>query len=374
MNQTIYINARFLTQNITGVQRYAHELTATLDRMATMGDQEAAGVRFILLAPQGELLFRPEYSRLELRQAGRFSGHLWEQLSLPFFSSDGLLFCPGNTAPLLSLVTGKVVTTVHDLSFRSFPEAYSTFFRLTYRILTPAIMRWSHNIITVSQSEKENISSIYSRLGMRLIVIQNGGLADVILQEQVKRKNHLRKIKETQPYVLYVGALNKRKNIHGIIAAAARFALKGLAMKIIGDTAKALQGVDGIPVGKESNIEFLGQVNDIETLLLHLRGAACFLFPSFYEASSIPPLEAMACGCPVVCSDIPALRERCGDAALYCDPHDPADIASKAIQAATDEATRSSLIEKGLRRAQLFTWESCARKTLAVLRAAAKRR
>ena len=81
----------------------------------------------------------------------------------------------------------------------------------------------------------------------------------------------------------------------------------------------------------------------------------------------MPPLEAMACGCPALVSNAASLPEACGDAALYCDPHDPQDIADKLVLLMEDEALRTSLRQKGLERAQRFTWEACAQKTLAVL-------
>jgi glycosyltransferase involved in cell wall biosynthesis len=95
--------------------------------------------------------------------------------------------------------------------------------------------------------------------------------------------------------------------------------------------------------------------------------AVCLLFPSFYEGSGPPALEAMAHGCPVVASGIPALHEVCGDAALYCDPNDPNDIAKKIRLVAEDPQPRELIRQNGLARVKEFSWEKCARQTLAIL-------
>jgi glycosyltransferase involved in cell wall biosynthesis len=120
--------------------------------------------------------------------------------------------------------------------------------------------------------------------------------------------------------------------------------------------------------GEPDSLEFLGQVDDPARLVEIYRSAFCLVYPSFYESSGLPPVEAMACRCPVIASDIPVLVERCGEAALYCDPKEPADIARK-IEALLDDPTlRASLIEKGVARAGEFTWRNCALQTLAVMK------
>jgi len=113
-------------------------------------------------------------------------------------------------------------------------------------------------------------------------------------------------------------------------------------------------------------VRFTGLVDDA-LLKKYVACADALVLPSFYEGFGLPPLEAMACGCPTIVSNRASLPEVCGDAALYCDPHDVKDIAARMLDVATSDATRVALREKGLAHARKFTWNKCARETVAVI-------
>jgi glycosyltransferase involved in cell wall biosynthesis len=117
----------------------------------------------------------------------------------------------------------------------------------------------------------------------------------------------------------------------------------------------------------KGTVDYLGYVNSEELAELY-REASCFVYPSLYEGFGLPPLEAMACGCPVVVSNVTSLPEVCGDAAYYVDPYDVESIAEGMYKVLTDEAMRRNLIEKGLERAKLFSWEKAAKSTLRFLK------
>jgi glycosyltransferase involved in cell wall biosynthesis len=106
---------------------------------------------------------------------------------------------------------------------------------------------------------------------------------------------------------------------------------------------------------------------DDALLRRYVAWADALVLPSHYEGFGLPPLEAMACGCPAIVSDRASLPEICGDAALYCNPDDADDIAARMLEAATSEATRARLREQGLARAREFTWDRCARETVALI-------
>jgi glycosyltransferase involved in cell wall biosynthesis len=113
-------------------------------------------------------------------------------------------------------------------------------------------------------------------------------------------------------------------------------------------------------------IIFTGYINDINELTNIYQKALIFVFPSVYESFGFPPLEAMACGCPVVVSNVASLPEVCGDAAYYVDPYSVESIAEGIYNVLTDESLRQSLIKKGLERAKLFSWEKAAKEHLKV--------
>jgi glycosyltransferase involved in cell wall biosynthesis len=351
----IVINGRFLTQRITGVQRYARELVQALDSISGADSK----LKIIVMSPKhsGSL---PLWRNVELRQVGHLQGHAWEQLELPRYSRGNLLFCPGNTAPVLSLLGGQhVIVTVHDLSFKYFPDAYRLAFRAWYRFLMPLVLHRANAVITVSESERQAIAGHYPFVSARLHAIPNGGAPQCATDGNIVQGS------QSGDYVLYVGSLSKRKNFPRMLQVACLLASKrGFRFVFVGESSKSLvPSLAEVPEDVSSKVMFAGSVEDQAALESYYREAACFIFPSLYESSGLPPLEAMACGCPVIAADIPALRERCGAAALYCDPKDINSIAA-CIESVMDHLElRSKLKALGYERASMFTWERCARET-----------
>ncbi|MCL4442313.1 MAG: glycosyltransferase family 4 protein [Firmicutes bacterium] len=364
----IFINARFLTQSITGVQRYAHELIKALDYLIERGEIDTSRYKFELLAPRRGILHDLGLKHIPMRRVGYLSGHAWEQFELPFYSTGGLLFCPGNTAPVLSLMSGRAtVVTVHSLSYLLFPEAYSPAFRTFYKMIVPLVLRRAGAVITVSLSEQEQIIKNYAPDRDRLHVIQNGAIS----------KNFLDNIEgvstppehSSHPFVLFVGSLSKAKNLQAVLQAIDILGNdEGVSLVVVGEGGKTFnKGEFNYSEKLISKVDFKGQVDDLRELIQFYRSASCLVFPSLYESSGLPPIEAMACGCPVIASSIPALMERCGDAAVYCDPQNPADIAGKIRLLINDVSLREALRQKGFERAKHFTWEKCARETFSVI-------
>jgi glycosyltransferase involved in cell wall biosynthesis len=115
-----------------------------------------------------------------------------------------------------------------------------------------------------------------------------------------------------------------------------------------------------------NKIKILGHISIKELVILY-KNAELFLFPTLYEGFGLPPLEAMACGCPVVVSDKGSLPEVCGDAAVYVNPYDPQDIAEGVLKVLTDENLRRNLIQKGYQQVKKFSWEQTVKKFLEVL-------
>ncbi|HUC19537.1 MAG TPA: glycosyltransferase family 1 protein [Acetobacteraceae bacterium] len=361
----IYINGRFLQQPITGVQRYARELLTTWDRMLVSGEISGQGTEFRVLAPRGPIDV-PKLERIRVGQVGRLGGHLWTQLELPFFARDGLLFSPGNIHPLLPLARMGSVVTVHDLAYAAYPEAYSKAFRLLYSLLVPAALRRADAVITVSDAEKTHILGRHPAANGRIHAVHLGAPQGCPAGDGPSvPENTL----ANRPFVLWVGTLIARKNPQGVIDAVARVNQDTPLDLIVAGASQPglLKGGLSLPPELQGRVHFHGQINDIAELRRLYESATALVFPSFYESFGLPPLEAMRFGCPVIASDIPALREICGDAALYADPHQPADIARRIRRLLNDPALRAELSERGSRRAVLFSWERCARETFTIL-------
>ncbi len=364
------INGRFLTQPVTGVQRYARELCATLDEaLPELSAETGLSVELLTppLAPRLAVDL-PSYENLRVREVGRGAGHRWEQTVLPRHLGDtDVLFCPGNTAPLITLRrrSPAVVVTVHDLAFRDFPETVSSTFRRVYEVLVPSTMRRAERVITVSEAERTRMLAHFPEAADRLVAVANGGLPRHRPQPSADDP-----APPDGPFVLYVGALNPRKNVAGVIAAARALLADrpDLRAVFVGDPSGIYQAVDLGPA--DDRMVFAGKLSDA-ALEAHYEAASVLLFPSFHEASGLPPVEAMAHGCPVVVSEIPALRERCGDAALYCDPHDVSTMVAQVSRILDEPDLAADLATRGRERAGQFTWANCLTSTLEVVDAAA---
>lgn len=360
------INGRFLLQPVTGVQRVAIELTKALDQLLKSGT--ITGIDVEVIAPaRGEQVTILELDAIRIRRGGSLAGHLWEQFDLPRLAGSDPLLCLGNVAPLPRLLRRKYPTyvMVHDLSYRYFPSAYSRSFRLFYGISVPLALWRSAHVFTVSRSEEMAMLKNYPRLVQRerLSAVQNGGgllaaPADALPPMTMPRSG-----------VLYVGSLSRRKNAPGLISAAERVArASGTIFTFVGSTARGLKEFESVVDSEvRPHLRFLGQINDPNEIAEQYRQASVFLFPSFYEASPLPPIEAMSHGCPVVCSDIPSLRERCGDAAVYCDPSSVDSIVDALEEVLSDPSLWSDLQRRGYERAREFTWKEQAKAIMSEL-------
>lgn len=357
----IVINGRFLTQNITGVQRVAREILVEIDRMAAAG--EIAVPRLVVPA-SASIIEPPNLEAMKLESIGAGQGHFWEQISLPLIAKKSVLLCLGNTAPILSLKRKKspVVVMVHDLSYKYFPNAYSKTFKILYSFIIPEVLKKADKVVTVSKAEQTAISNCYPFIAgsERFSYLQNGGVADYIAEDAIDEELPTFSGRE---YGLYVGSLTKRKNAEGLLSAVVDFlsSYPDMRFVIIGANGASFEHVSyDIPSELADRIEFWGQVNDKEIIYNAYRKAKFLLFPTFYEASPLPPIEAMTFGCPVVASRIPSLEERCGNAATYCDPADVKTI-KRAIATVMKENDWVTLSRKSRMWVTRYSWKKQAK-------------
>lgn len=359
----IYVNGRFLTQRVTGVQRYAIELVKRWDALLEEGELDPGHHRFILLVPGGAIRdLGLRRIRVERTGPAFLKGHLWEQLVLPIRSKDGILVNLCNTGPLFKR---RQVATIHDAAVYEQPASFSFAFRNAYKLLQRSLGLAARKIITVSQFSKAQLIEHIGIKGdkIRVVALGREHMEELKADYRVFDKFSLK----PSLYLLAVSSMNPSKNFANVVRAMEL--LKGADYEIViagADNGKVF-GRPDLPGG--DRIKRVGYVSDGELKALY-EGAACFVFPSYYEGFGLPPLEAMACGTPVIVSRAASLPEVCGDATLYCDPGDPGDIARAIDRVMMDEGVREKLRVLGLRRSGHFSWEICARQTFEVIKEA----
>ncbi len=338
----LYINGRFAAQNLTGVQRFASEITAAL--------QALLGERLTVLVPPDAKLGLPGAVTV-----GRRTGQVWEQLDLPGAARGGILINLGNTAPLLAR---RQCVVIHDAGVFSTPAAYSRKFRLWYKFLQRLLVFSGARIITVSKFSQGEIAA---RLGCRpadVGVVREGAdhMARILSDPSVLAEHGL----VPSGYVLAVGTLAAHKNLAALGVLADRLAAAGKVLVITGALGSAAFAA-GPPAGLPAAARYVGRVSDAALKALY-EHAACYVVPSLYEGFCLPAVEAAACGCAVAAADIPALRETCGDAAVYFNPHQPAQIAQTVLGLLADPQRLATMRSAARAHVAPMTWARAAQR------------
>jgi glycosyltransferase involved in cell wall biosynthesis len=354
----IYINARFLTQMTTGVQRYAYEFVKALDALLESAEIDPQVYQFILLAPK-QVLYEPKLRHIKLQKIGFASGHFWEQFLLPFYTRKAWLINLCNTGPMLKR---KQIATIHDTAVFVNPASFSLSFRLIYKLIQTSLGLFSQKIVTVSNFSKSQLIQ-HCHIKAHKISVVNGGkehMLDLVSDEKILTQHQL----QSKRYVLAVSSMNPSKNFANIILAMQLLQNSDYEIVIAGGTNSRVFGNAEIP--SSDKVKLVGYVTDMELKTLY-EHAACFIFPSFYEGFGLPPIEAMTCGSPVIAALAASLPEICGEASLYCNPYSPKDIAFQIDRLMNDEILQQSMRLKGLERVKQFTWQSCARRMFHVI-------
>lgn len=301
-----------------------------------------------------------------------FSGpHPW-YLTLPCKiknSNFDLIFNPSQI-PTFFRFNSPYIVTVHDLIPLYMPEVCWKWKKYIYRLFLPRTLKNANKIIAISNSTKEELKKYLKIPEHKIKVIYSGVNNSLIpLQKKdtaiVKKKYNL-----SFPFILYVGTVELRKNVSGIIKAwhivKKRSSFKhklvivgknGIGYKDIINTINRLNLKDEIILTNYiSNQDVIKLYNE----------ADLFVFPSFAEGFGLPPLEAMVYGVPVIVSDIPAISEAVGDVGIKVNPYNTNELADKISEVLYNNQLREELSQKGLKRAELFNWERCAQNTLDV--------
>ncbi len=344
------INGRFLTQSVTGVQRYGFEVLQALDRLVASGHRLSRDLDLEVIVPPSAI-DPPKLDAIRVRRFGAAKGHVWEQAMLPFAVRGGLIsFC--NTGPL---AVRKHIVCVHDLNTRLVPHSYSRNFRALYRLLIPAIGKTAERISTVSTYSARQIHRFGVTEPRKTVVIGNGHehvLGWVPVHSEKTRAA------AGPTTIVAIGAGAPHKNIGLLLGMADRLAKAGFTLALVGT--KDLKIFGAAPAASaDGNVHVLGRLTESEIAAL-LGDSLCLAFPSIVEGFGLPPIEAMALGCPTVVSNRSCLPEVCGDASLYAAPTKPDEWFDRFSQLRDDPGLRYRLIERGRERVKLFSWAKSA--------------
>jgi len=285
-----------------------------------------------------------------------------------FHEKPDVLWMPMHSLPYLRSRKTKTVVTIHDLAFKFFPQFFPKKDLRRLNWFTDYAVRRADKLIAVSNSTKNDLLKFYPGLREEKIkVIYHGYdkemFNDDIALDQIKKINTKYKIPDTR-YIIYVGAIQPRKNIETLIDAFENIKkdFPDLKLAIAGDLGWHY-GPILEKIKSTEGVLFLGKfkTKDLPALL---KGAEVFVLPSLYEGFGLPAVEAMACGAPVVAADNSSLGEILGGAGVFYKPNNAIELA-KALRQVLENATlQNQLKEKGLERVKQFSWEKCARETL----------
>lgn len=252
------------------------------------------------------------------------------------------------------------IVYIHDAIFKTHPHFFP-FWERCYFLPMKFFARCAHLIITVSQAEQRQLQALGFSCRGKIEVIANG-VSRVFRPVEAHPQDQLRQIalRYSLPdrFILYVGRIDVRKNIPGLLHAFAQLQEINVQLILVGSGDPRKQHIEAI-IQKHGIIEkvrFIGWVNDADLPLLYAQACA-FVYPSFVEGFGLPPLEALASGVPAVVSDIDVMHEVCGNAALYVNPHDHVSIAAGLRKVMTDIDLRRELRIRGLAQAAKFNWE-----------------
>lgn len=335
------INGRFLTQKPTGVHQYAMNICNTLYDM---------GVDFYVARPKE---INPNYDiRFKTVECGSLKTHMWEQFSLPRYLKE-------NGNPLLISLTGcgplnydNQIMTIHDVSHERHPEWFSKNYFRFYHFMMPRIAKKAHAVITVSEFSKDEIVDTLKISPAKIFVVHGDVPRHISLSEEDVL--NYKRPENSERYILAVSSMDPRKNFLRLVEAFKNISDKSLKLYIVGMQFKAFNTPD-LKKLVDENVVLPGYLSD-EKLFEMYRNAQFSLYPSLYEGFGLPPLESMTFGCPVIASDIPAIREISGDAVLYVDPYNTDDLTEKMEQLLVDENLRSELQKKGLKQIKKYSW------------------
>lgn len=363
---------RLFRKNKHGMDFVALELIRNLQELDTENEYYV----YISPGPDKCLSSSGNFQIIEL-EGGAYP--VWEQYTLPKAAkSHGceLLHCTSNTGPVSGSV--PLVLTLHDIFyletvslFRKGFTMYQKFGNMYRRYIVPAAVKRSRKIMTVSYSEKNRIAKFFGISDDRLAVVYNGVSArftpvnDPVVLSRTRENYHL-----PENFIFLLGNTDPKKNTKGTIIAYSKFlsACKKPVPLVIADFPESNLNTILISQGFQEIRPLIIRLDYIDNTDLPaiFTLSSQFLYPSFWESFGIPILEAMACGTPVITSNVFSMPEIAGDAALLIDPRNPDEIAKAMLTLSENQTMVREMKRKGLEQATRFSWKSMAKEYLKI--------
>ncbi len=360
------IDARLVYYHQAGISRYCLQLMRALAEV----DKED---HFTILQSRRDHRQLVDQANFQARPLWTPSHHRFEQYLLAL----ELRLCPLDVLHSPDFIPPfrrrcRSIITIHDLGFLLYPQSLTKSSARYYGQIDQAVRNTDH-IIAVSESTRRDIVRLLGVPEHKITVIYEAPrrffhvLPDVDVRPRLRKRFGLER-----DFVLFLGTIEPRKNVPTLLSAFQQ--LLGhyhpeVDLVVAGAPGWLTDEVSGLVgrLGLSGRVHFLGRVSDEEVVWLY-NATRMLVLPSFYEGFGLPPLEAMACGAPVVVSDVSSLPEVVGDAGLLVDPTDADQLTVAIWRLLSDEALRQELIGKGFRRAACFSWERAARETLELYR------
>lgn len=353
-----------------GMDMVALELIKNLQKIDTQNEY------VIFVKPDKDNTCIPSAPNFKIIELGGGPYPSWEQIALPRAAEkEGceLLHCTSNTGPIFSKV--PLITTLHDIIYlesvsilKKSGTWYQKFGNMYRRWVVPPVVKKSKKVVTVSNFEKDRIKN-FMGLGDNLTAIYNGvgrhfrKITDENVLSHSKQKYGL-----PDNFMFFLGNTDPKKNTPNVLKAFSDFNSRSetkykLVMLDYEENA-LMQVLNSIGHPElRTEIVMTGYVPNIEMPAI-INQCKVFLYPSLRESFGIPILEGMACGVPVITSNTSSMPEIAGDAAILVDPYKSDEIVSAIEQIVNDTAFRNSLCEKGIKRAEQFSWQHMAEKYL----------
>tara|TARA_B110000971_G_scaffold165302_1_gene169328 strand:+ start:4152 stop:5195 length:1044 start_codon:yes stop_codon:yes gene_type:complete len=342
----IVVNARFLTQKITGIQRYAIEICNMLPKII-------ANKKLVFVVPNETIINKLDDDK-DIIVLGKLKGQLWEQLSLPAFLNK-------NNNPMLINFMGispvfykNKIMFLYDLAYRHHPEWFSYSFQKLYNLLIPISIKNTKILITDSNYVKEDIVNAYKISPSKIDVIY-----------AAPSKKFINKNLNREKFILTVSSIDPRKNLERVIKAFNKLN-SDYKLVIVGQKNKTFSNIGFSAEIMNDSIIFTGYLSDDQLVDIYNR-AELFIYGSLFEGFGIPPLEAQACGCACIISNATSLPEVYQSSVEYFNPHSIDNIKNVMEEIINNKVKREKLETLGLLNLKRFNWNNSAAKLKSII-------